>query len=254
MPVENGRAGRTGAGDAILNSLPAQIAVLNSAGRIVTVNAAWCRFGEENGVATRDWTGEDYFAAVHQARGADCERAEQAAAGIGSVLAGQRDQFSMEYPCHTPDKQRWFRLFATPTTLPDGAGAVVMHMDVTEQRLAEIALHDNQCFLQSVVSAAGVGLWNWDLRSDKVYYAPEWKQQLGYEEHEIGDGLDEWKTRVHPDDLEEAMRRTQLSLEPPFPAYSAEFRLRHKDGSYRNMLAQATVTFDENDQPIRMTG
>ncbi|MBK8129209.1 MAG: PAS domain-containing protein [bacterium] len=57
------------------------------------------------------------------------------------------------------------------------------------------------------VHAANVGLWDWDLRANKVRFSREWKAQIGYEEHEIIDDFSEWQSRIHPDDREKPQRR-----------------------------------------------
>ena len=59
----------------------------------------------------------------------------------------------------------------------------------------------------AAVKAGNIGLWNWDLTTNKVIYSAEWKRQIGYEENEISDNFDEWRNRVHPDDLEITMSK-----------------------------------------------
>ncbi len=84
--------------------------------------------------------------------------------------------------------------------------------------------------------AAKLGLWDWDLRSNRVAYSDEWKRQLGYAEDEISNELDEWESRVHPDDLPKVKQRIVEYLRSPWPDYEEQFRIQHKDGLWRWML------------------
>ena len=61
--------------------------------------------------------------------------------------------------------------------------------------------------------AGGVGLWDWSLKTDEVHYSREWKRQLGYEEHELSNAFEEWRSRIHPDDLERALQAAGLDPE-----------------------------------------
>ena len=85
-------------------------------------------------------------------------------------------------------------------------------------------------------------------------YAREWKQQIGYEEHEISDDFEEWRSRVYPDDLESTLNRVNQSIAEGNPNHRTEFRFRHKDGSYRWILAQASILQDNHGNPVRMLG
>ncbi len=125
---------------AVLDALPTEVAVLNGAGCILVVNDAWRRFAEENGAdpVLRDGVGLNYVAACRGLQGEDAEQAEALADGIAAVLAGRLPCFVREYPCHAPDRQRWFALTAAPLKDPAGGG-VVVHFDITERKLAEQA-------------------------------------------------------------------------------------------------------------------
>jgi PAS domain S-box-containing protein len=118
----------------------------------------------------------------------------------------------------------------------------------------EVALRQSTERLRLAVSSANVGLWDWDLRTNELYFSPEWKKQIGYEEHEITNSIAEWRSRVHPDDLERALQTVEAFLAKPWPNYSLQFRFRHKDGSYRWILAQASVQRDAQGKPVRMLG
>ena len=99
-----------------------------------------------------------------------------------------------------------------------------------------------------------MGLWDWDLQTNHVRYSDEWKRQLGYAPHEIADSFEEWRTRVHPEDLEPTLERVRASVEDPTRAYDVVFRMRHKDGGYRWILAQSSIIRGDDGRPLRMLG
>ena len=133
---------------ALLDALTAHIAVLDAMGRIVAVNEAWRRFGLDN-AAPPDviaGVGLDYLAAC---RGS---AAESAADGIRAVMAGSKDDFTLEYPCHSPSRQRWFLFSVRPLVVDDGvSGVVVAHIDITERVAAD---HERQYRYEQLTSAA----------------------------------------------------------------------------------------------------
>lgn len=105
------------------------------------------------------------------------------------------------------------------------------------------------------MDAAGHGVWDWDAASGRVFYSARWKAMLGYEEHEIGDSLDEWKLRIHPDDLERTLQVIDEHVVGRTPAYTSEHRLRCKDGSYRWVLTSGgVVERDALGSPVRLVG
>ena len=104
------------------------------------------------------------------------------------------------------------------------------------------------------VRGAGVGLWDWDLRTGKVYYSPRWKAMFGCDEDEIGDGFDDWASRLHPEEREWIIRLQEEFLAGSALTVRAEYRLRHKDGSYRWIEAHAIVVRDEAGKAIRLVG
>ncbi len=133
-------------------------------------------------------------------------------------------------------------------------GVLGTYMDITERKQIEETLREKKLQLEMTIRASNIGLWDWDLNSNVVYYSPKWKQQIGYEEWEISNDFSEWKNRVHPNDLEQAASRVQKFIENPYPDFENEFRFRHKDGTYRWILAKASVITDEQGKPIRMLG
>ncbi len=126
--------------------------------------------------------------------------------------------------------------------------------EITERQQIEQTLRKTEEQMLLAVGAANVGLWDWDILKNKVFYSAEWKRQIGYAEHEISDEFEEWRSRVHPDDLEQTLATINAYLAKPWPNYETEFRFRHKDGSYRWIIVRAALLLDENGQPYRMLG
>ena len=136
-------------------------------------------------------------------------------------------------------------------------GELIIHgvwRDITHQKQMEDALQESILRQNEAIKAGKVGLWDWSLLDNKVQYSPEWKKQIGYEENEISDDFQEWESRVHPDDLEPTLKEVQKSIEQKLRDHRVEFRFRHRDGSYRWILAQASIIQDDTGRPIRMVG
>ncbi|MDI1251670.1 EAL domain-containing protein [Thermomonas sp.] len=128
---------------AILNALPAHIALLDAQGGIVSVNETWRRFGSANDLLSPKFgVGLNYVEICDNADGDNAAEAQEAAFGLRAVLAGASNHFSLEYPCHSPNEQRWFQLTVTPVADGMSLGAVVMHLDITEKHHAEKRLRD----------------------------------------------------------------------------------------------------------------
>ncbi len=116
---------------AIIDSLPEHLAVLDGHGTIVRVNEAWRRFAQDNGDPALSTSGPgcNYLQACARAA-LDEPEARESYEGLSDVLAGRRKNFTLCYPCHTPHAQKWFLMHVAPIEHPSG-GAVVSHIDIT---------------------------------------------------------------------------------------------------------------------------
>lgn len=127
--------------------------------------------------------------------------------------------------------------------------------DITERKRVEVTLRENQAKLELAVQAAHIGPWSWDLISDEVYFSPEWKGQIGYEDHELANVFSVWVDHMHPNDRDRILEAVQTYRDDPnVNSYSVDFRFRHKNGSYRWIHTRAILLFDSAGQPIRMLG
>jgi PAS domain S-box-containing protein len=124
--------------ESILDVLESHIAVLDAEGTIIAANRAWRQFAAHNdGVETRCSVGANYLTVCDNAALGGAEEAPSVAQALREVISGQRELFTLEYPCHSPTQQRWFFLRATPLANADAGRAVVIHANITRRKMAE---------------------------------------------------------------------------------------------------------------------
>lgn len=121
----------------VLASMPDQMAVIDASGKIVYVNKSWIEFGYSNSSQTRDWIGVDYLTICANANATGDESGGDAFRGIRFVIDGQKKDFQLEYPCHSPNEKRWFMMNVTGFQLGDERYFVVVHKNITQRKLAE---------------------------------------------------------------------------------------------------------------------
>jgi len=122
----------------ILNALPNSVALLDAQGVILSVNEAWRRYAGHRGLqGALAEVGANYLSLCHEASGWDAEEALRVAAGVQRVLAGQQEKYMMDYQCTSAAETRWFQMTVAPLRDEAYCGAVVIHADITELKLAE---------------------------------------------------------------------------------------------------------------------
>jgi PAS domain S-box-containing protein len=174
----------------ILDSVSSEIAVLDRSGIIIAVNEPWRRFALENssGIATQSASadvGANYLAACQTRAGvARSDLGHKAAEGIRGVLAGQMASFSMEYPCHSPTQKHWFHMNVTPLGL-NQQGAVVVHTNITAQKLTQDALQNSHDTLNAILGTTRDGFWIIDHYGRLLDVNPAYCQLSGYTRQEL---------------------------------------------------------------------
>ncbi len=160
-----------------------------------------------------------------------------------------REMLPVEVEDHSPHRDRWLESRIYPS--PDGV--TIFFRDVTERRRAEERLRRETLQAQLAAQTAKLGYWEWDVVTRTPYYSPEWKAQLGYSDDEINNRLEEWLGRIHPHDVERVRQYFEAYVRCPGSSpYELEFRMRHKDGSFRWMLARAGLLHDADGRPQRL--
>ena len=121
---------------------------------------------------------------------------------------------------------------------------------VLRERLAEFEER-----WRMATEGSGLGVWDWDVQAETVYYSPQWKKILGYSDNEIGNDLAESISRLHPEDVAPLFEELNRHLEGKTPRYSNEHRVLCKDGSYKWVLDRGQVMSRTVDgKPLRVVG
>jgi PAS domain S-box-containing protein len=133
-------------------------------------------------------------------------------------------------------------------TLASSLGAAIM------RHRSEETLRLSREQFELVVLASNDGIWDWNLRDNRLYLSARWKEQLGYRDDELENTPETLKSRIHPDDKPVVKAYSERYLQGQIDQYSIEFRMQHKDGSWRWILCRATAVRDDRGIPIRVTG
>ncbi len=232
---------------ALLDSMPAHAALLDRQGNIIATNASWRCDGNPDGFSNPDWgVGTHYPSACLQLLEQHHQHAVALARGVRSVLAGSRDQFSLEYPTGPDTQRRWFRIIVTPVSQSRNnprhdAGAVIMHVDITERRDVEEQLKINANALQQLTE--GVIITNADLKVISVNNA--YSAMTGYEPDEVI-GLPLW-TAITGEESQQSVNEAPPALSMN-GGWRSELSSRRKDGETFPAIFSVNPVRDEQGQ------
>ena len=224
---------------AVLNSVPAKIAVLDRAGDVIATNNAWQRYARENArepgkSAPYTDVGSNYLTACG---GAPSHGGHAALTGTQAVMRGLLPDFSLEYPCDSPWQRRWFSMSVTPLDMPDG-GVVVAHRDITDRKLAELALVRQEAQYRAVIELAADGVWVIDDLGRLLVVNAAYARRSGYSREEL------LAMRIMDLEMVEAPEEVQAHMEKIRREGSDLFEARHraKDGEIWPVEIHATYS------------
>lgn|GEM_PF-1428370 len=232
----------------IYEHAPTGLAIVNLQGRFLLANPSFCKLVGRPESELRNMGYQDITPASF--RGLD-EAMMQAL-----LEDGRCGPFDKAY-AHADGHAVPVRVTGVVVNLGEGEEPVIWAMadDISREVQTQKALHTAERRWQFALSGSGDGVWDWDVRSSRVFYTPSWKTMLGHEENEVGDTLEEWSSRLHPDDQPAMMREVERHLVGDTPNFSYEVRMRHKDGHWIWILSRGQVVERAADSsPLRVIG
>lgn len=143
---------------------------------------------------------------------------------------------------------------ARTTTMGGKPCVISFNRDTSEREQLEGTLRESQIRADLAARASQIGFWDWNVQDQTVYFSPEWKAQIGYGPDELSNSYEEWRSRLHPDDVDKVLAAVDDHIHRRSQEYITEFRFRHKDGSYRWIYVRGELAFDQNGNPTRFVG
>jgi PAS domain S-box-containing protein len=184
-----------------LDALSAHIAILEESGTIIAINAPWREFARQNNFLGAEYgIGSNYLSTCETAIGDCAGEALAVAQGIRTVIGGERAEFLLEYPCHSPQEQRWFMVRVTRFAGDGPVRVVVAHENITTRKRVEEELHWKTAFLEAQVNSSIDGILAVDDQGKKVFQNQRMLELLKIPQEIADDPDDEnqrrWVTQI----------------------------------------------------------
>ncbi|MBK9732162.1 MAG: PAS domain S-box protein [Chitinophagaceae bacterium] len=131
---------------------------------------------------------------------------------------------------------------------------VVGIMDITARKDAERALRSSEVRLKAAIAGTQVGIWDWNLITNKVTYNESWRKLFGYSTDSAPQYFDEWQQTVHPSDLQGLLIKLRRHLYGETPMFQDVYRAKHNDEKYIVIESKGKLVRDEYNMPVSIVG
>ena len=123
-----------------------------------------------------------------------------------------------------------------------------------DEQIGDIKLSSGKERYSIAFEASDMGVWEWMVDSNIVYFSRKWKMQLGYYPDELSDQFATFESLIHPEDRDRVLREIRTFLKSDSLLFESEYRIRHKNGHYLWMYCRASCIRNENNQAYRVVG
>lgn len=160
------------------------------------------------------------------------------------------EQVSVEFEEFYQPLNCWLQVHAYPAK----DGLSVYFQDITERRRTAEALRESEERWQLALHGNNDGIWDWNLKTNEVFFSTRWKEMLGYKDHEVSNGWNEWTELIHPDERDWVLQAFQDHFAKKIPFYVCEYRVQCQDGGYKWILDRGQALWDASGDIVRMVG
>ncbi|MBC7654204.1 MAG: PAS domain S-box protein [Oligoflexus sp.] len=127
--------------------------------------------------------------------------------------------------------------------------------DISDRKRSEEALKSSQELWQFALEGAGDGVWEFNFETKEVFFSKQYKKMLGYEEEEFKNEINEWHSRIHPDDLNIIVQTDKEYEQKLITNHQCEYRIEHKNGNYIWILDRGMiVSYTDDGKTKRIIG
>ena len=133
-------------------------------------------------------------------------------------------------------------------------GVVLVFSDVTDKYAAQKRLKESEERFNLAMKASNDGVFDWNLETNEIYYSPGWKRMLGYEDNELPNDFSVWENTTKNEDVKKSWEQQQKLVTKQIERFVLEFKMKHKDGHFVDILSKAEAIFNENGKAVRIVG
>ncbi len=240
----------------VLDSMPAQIAVLDRTGRILTVNEAWRRFTQAAVTANpylpaQTAAGTNYLQLCAAAESTPEHAGNRVCERLRMLLAGESEGFTLEYAWRQEGEKRCFLLTAMALQI-EGGGAILNHIDITARKQAEESVRIGRQRFEMLARATNDAIRDWNLIDDVVWWSDGFETLFGFRRGETDAHGAAWLERIHAEDRARIEAAIQQAIDDGDEVWSARYRFRRRDGGYAHVLERGQLIHDENGRAVRL--